>query len=93
MATPKQILRIQELKVLAENAYQEFHDEVQKVFDKEGEISDSVEIEPTEEGHKWLRVTLTDNSAKLKRGEQVVGISLVRPVGCKIDMLKNKPKE
>lgn len=91
MATDKQILKIQELKILAEQAYEKYHEEVKKVFDVEGESVSCVEIEPID-GKNWVRLTLIDNAARLKAGETVVGISLVREVGAKIEYLVNKPK-
>lgn len=92
MATPKQILRIQELKVEAEAAYEKYHEACKKLFDSEGEGQHSVEIEPID-GKGWLRLTLVDNAKRLKNGETVIGISIVREVGAKVEYLKNKPKE
>jgi len=91
MATDRQILRIQELKVTAENAYAKYHEAIAKVFEEEGELTHSIEIEPVE-GKSWLRLTLVDNAARLKRQETVVGISIIRECGAKLDYLKNKPK-
>ena len=92
MATDNRILKIQELKVLAEEAYEKYHQECKKLFDEEGEEQHSVEIEPID-GKGWLRLTLVDNAKRLKDGETVVGISIVREVGAKVEYLKNKPKE
>lgn len=87
------ILKIQELKLAAEEAYEKYHEEVQKVFDREGESSHAGEIEEDDDRNKYIRLTLTDNINKLKNGENVVGISMTRPIACKISLLKTKPKE
>ena len=89
--TEKQVLKIQALKVEAEAAYEKYHQEVKKVFDAEGESVHAVEIEPID-GKNWVRLTLTDNASRLKAGENVIGISIVREVGAKIEYLVNKPK-
>ena len=92
MATDKQVLRVQELKVTAENAYAKYHEAIAKIFEEEGEIVHAIEIEPNEDGKTWLRLSLVDNAARLKRQETVVGISVIRECGAKLDYLKNKPK-
>jgi len=93
MATLKDtLIKIQNMKIEAEEAYERYHDEIAKLFEKHGETALSTEIEETDLGQKWLRITLTDNAKRLKSGETVVGISIVRKIGSKIDLLKNKPK-
>jgi len=91
MATPKQILKIQELKIEAEKAYEEYHKAVEKLFEAEGESKHIVEIEP-QDGKNWLRITLLDNVRALNNGENLIGISIVRPIGVKVEYLKNEPK-
>lgn len=86
-------LKIQQLKIEAEEAYQKYHDEVNKVFEREGDSSHSFPIEEDEDRNKFIRLQLIDNEKKLAAGESIVGISMVRPVGVKISLLKNKPKE
>lgn len=92
MATDNRILKIQELKVIAEEAYAKYHEACAKLFATEGEGKHSVEIEPVD-GKSWLRLTLVDNAKRLKNGDTVVGISIVREVGAKVEYLVNKPKD
>jgi len=92
MATPKQILRIQELKINAEKAYDIYNEACAKLLEEEDEKKHVVEIEP-QDNKNWLRLTLVDNSKRLKRGETVVGISIIKKCGAKVEYLKNKPKE
>ena len=87
------VLKIQKLKIEAEEAYAKYQSAVDAVFDKEGESSHAFEIAEDSDRNKFIRLSLTDNIEKLKNGESIVGISMVKPVGVKISLLKNKPRD
>jgi len=87
------ILKVQALKIEAEQAYDRYNAEIDKIYAREGEGSHSGPIQEDEDRNKFIRLTITDNIQKLQRGEPVVGISMVKPLGVKISLLKNKPKD
>jgi len=95
MAKKVRFETVQELEVLkikAELAYELYHELCNKLYKKHGEAQIYSEMEPDDQGKAFLRVSLIDNVKKLEAGEAVVGISMVRSLGVKIERLKNQPK-
>ena len=95
MAKKVQFEKLQELekqKIKAEQAYELYHEMCNKLYKTHGEDQLYTEISPDENGKCFLRVSLIDNIKKLENGEAVVGISMVRGLGVKIERLKGQPK-
>ena len=83
---------LEHLKIKAEQAYELYHEKCAELYKQYGESQVYTEIEPDDAGKSFLRVSLVDNAKKLEAGEAVIGISMVRKLGVKIERLKNPPK-
>lgn len=49
--------------------------------------------EETEQGHKFIRLRVVNNTRKFLNGESIFKGIYVNPVDIEIDLLKRKPKE
>ena len=95
MAKKVKLKTVQELEVLkltAEAAYEEYHIRCMELFKKYGEAQIYSKIVPDDDGKSFLRVSIVDNIKKLTNRDNLVGISVIRPLGVKVERLKKEPK-
>ena len=86
------IAELEMLRAKAQELYNEYDNKALELFEKYGESQHSHEMEQDDNGCKYIRLSIIDNNRKLKEGESVVGVSVIKPIVIEIKRLKREPK-
>lgn len=90
--TFRDIAALETLKSECDVMWEKYHDACQKFVNKFGCGVFYDEIEQDANENNFLKVTVDDNIQKLKDGEKVIGISVIKPFSVTIKRQKTKPR-
>ena len=92
MPTFRDIQQLETFKSECDVMWEKYHDKCLKFIEDFGFGAFYDQIETDADGNNFLKISIDDNVKKLKDGEKVIGISVIKPYSITIRRQKTQPK-